>query len=198
SSRGYSTKTSELNKVYADVIQILAQSQMTVTPTISLFTPTEEFAGPDAQKDARWQAQPVWVRTPGGGFAMPPPPAQLLTNVRESILRLHKAGVRIVTGTDSPLTLIGLSTHNELEQAVRAGLTPFEALQTATTLPAELLDERADLGSIEVGKLADLVIVEGDPLADIHNARNVKQVIVNGEVFGPKVLPLGPAAGHAP
>lgn len=192
SSRGYSTKTSELNKVYDDVIQILAQSQMTVTPTISLFTPTEEFAGPDSQNDARWQAQPLWVRTPGGGFAMPPPPAQLLTNVRESILRLHRAGVRIVTGTDSPLTLIGLSTHNELEQAVKAGLTPFEALQTATTVPAELLDERADLGSIEVGKLADLVVVDGDPLVDIHNARNVKQVIVNGVVFGPKVLPLSP------
>ena len=192
-SRGYSTKTSELNKVYDDVIQILAQSRMTVTPTISLFTPTEEFAGPEARNDARWQAQPVWVRTPGGAFAIPPPPAQLLTNIRASIVRLHRAGVRVVTGTDSPLTLIGLSTHNELEQVVKAGLTPFEALQTATTVPAELLGEQADLGSIEVGKLADLVIVEGDPLVDIHNTRNVKQVLVNGEVYGPKVLPLGPA-----
>ncbi|HVW67936.1 MAG TPA: amidohydrolase family protein [Steroidobacteraceae bacterium] len=195
SSRGYSTKTSELNKVYDDVVQILSQSHMTITPTISLFTPIEEFAGPAARNDARWLAQPAWVRAPGGGFAMPPPPQQLLTNIRAAILKLHRAGVRIVTGTDSPLTLIGLSTHNELEQAVRAGLTPFEALQTATIVPAELLGERADLGSIEAGKLADLVVVEGDPLADIHNARNVRQVIVNGQVYGPESLPLGPGDG---
>jgi Tol biopolymer transport system component/imidazolonepropionase-like amidohydrolase len=197
SSRGYSTKTSELNKVYDDVIQILSKSGMTITPTLSLFTSTEEFAGAAAKADPRWQAQPAWVRAPGGGFVMPPTPEPLLQNVRDAILKLHRAGARIVTGTDSPLTLIGLSTHNELEQEVRAGLTPFEALQTATVVPAELLDESADLGSVTTGKLADLVIVEGDPLLDIHNARNVRQVIVNGEVFGPETLPLG-SVGAAP
>ncbi|MEO8723335.1 MAG: amidohydrolase family protein [Sphingobium sp.] len=53
-----------------------------------------------------------------------------------------------------------------------------------------MLGERTDIGSIEVGKLADMVIVDGNPLADICNARNVRQVIVNGQIYGPKELPL--------
>ena len=197
SGRGYSAMASALNRIYDDVVQILATSQMTVAPTISLFTPTEEFAGASARSDARWLAQPVWIREPSADLASPPVPPQLMDGLRANILKLHRAGVRIVAGTDAPLTLLGLSLHNELEQAVRAGLTPFEALRMATVVAAELLAERADLGSIEVGKLADMVVVEGNPLTDIRSARNVKQVIVNGRVYGPEALPLDDVSGRS-
>ena len=77
----------------------------------------------------------------------------------------------------------GISLHGELEDYVAAGLTPFQALQTATVNPARLLAADADLGTIQVGKLADLVVVDGDPLADIKAARRVRTVIKNGEVY---------------
>jgi imidazolonepropionase-like amidohydrolase len=73
-------------------------------------------------------------------------------------------------------------TSRELEWFAQSGLTPFEALQTATTRAAEALGEGANLGSIEAGKLADLVIVADDPLIDIKNPRKVRTVIKNGEV----------------
>src|SRR5262249_7423995 len=78
------------------------------------------------------------------------------------------------------------------------GLTPFEALQTATTIAAEALGAAGDLGSIEPGKLADLVFVEGNPLADIKNARKVRRVMKNGELYGMDVLLKGTSIGHGP
>jgi imidazolonepropionase-like amidohydrolase len=86
--------------------------------------------------------------------------------------------------------------YGELEEYVAAGLTPFEALQTATTNTARLLNADGDIGTIQVGKLADLVIVEGDPLADIKAARRVRTVIKNGEVYdlSDLVRPVPPAA----
>jgi imidazolonepropionase-like amidohydrolase len=96
---------------------------------------------------------------------------------------LHAAGARIIAGVDSPLVPYGLSLHGELEEYVLAGLSPFEALKTATVNPARLLNAAADLGTIEVGKLADLVVVDGDPLTDIKAARRVRTVIKNGEVY---------------
>jgi imidazolonepropionase-like amidohydrolase len=100
-----------------------------------------------------------------------------------TIKKLHDAGARIIAGTDSPLVAYGISLHGELEDYVTAGLTPFQALQTATVNPARLLAVDADLGTLAVGKLADLVIVEGDPLTDIKSARRVRTVIKNGEVY---------------
>jgi imidazolonepropionase-like amidohydrolase len=100
-----------------------------------------------------------------------------------TIKKLHDAGARLIAGTDSPLVPYGISLHGELEDYVAAGLTPFQALQTATVNPARLLAADADLGTLEVGKLADLVVVDGDPLADIKTARRVRTVIKNGEVF---------------
>ena len=188
--RGYSTKLSAIHNVYDDVVQILSKSQMTLTPTMVLVAPPEELATAADRADPRWSAQPAWVQAVNSGPARPPLPVQLSENVKKSILKLHRAGVRLLAGTDAPLTPVGLTTHKELEQAVQAGLTPFEALQMATTAPAELLGESTDLGSIEVGKLADMAIVDGNPLADIRNTRNVRQVIVNGRIYGPKELPL--------
>jgi len=189
SGRGYSSKVSALHNTYDDTVQILAKSGMTITPTMALLAPMSEVATSADRSDPRWAAQPAWVRD-AEPAARPPLPTQLRENVLKGVLKLHRAGVRLLAGTDAPLTPVGITTHVELELAVRAGLTPFEALQMATTIPAELLNERADIGSIEVGKLADMVVVDGNPLTDIRNARNVKQVILNGRVYGSEQLPL--------
>ncbi len=94
------------------------------------------------------------------------------------VMDAMKAGARIVAGTDTPNAL---NLHGEMMSYVIAGMTPYEALKAATVNSAEAL--RLDAGTIEPGKLADLVIVEGNPLEDIANAHKVKRVIANGRLF---------------
>jgi imidazolonepropionase-like amidohydrolase len=77
--------------------------------------------------------------------------------------------------------------HGELDMFVRLGLTPVEVLRTATCYAAEALGSGADLGMIEVGEVADIVILDADPLADIRNTREVKVVVKNGRLFGMKM-----------
>ena len=96
---------------------------------------------------------------------------------------IHDAGGRIIAGTDSPILSYAVSLHAELHHFVNAGLTPFETLQTATIHAAEAIGVEDDLGSIEAGKLADIVIVDGNPLDDIHDAMKVRTVIKNGSVY---------------
>jgi imidazolonepropionase-like amidohydrolase len=93
------------------------------------------------------------------------------------------AGGTILAGTDSPLVPYGLSLHVELQTFVDAGLTPFQALQTATTNAARALGVGDQLGTIEPGKLADLTFLGGDPLADIRNTRNVRRVMRSGRLY---------------
>ena len=83
----------------------------------------------------------------------------------------------------TPILPYAASLHAELHHFVNAGLSPFEALQSATVHAAEALGVADDLGSIETGKLADLVVVEGNPLQNIHDARAVRVVIANGKVY---------------
>src|SRR6202162_5819908 len=89
-----------------------------------------------------------------------------------------KAGGLIVAGTDTPN---GFNLHGELESYIVAGMNPYQALRTATVNSAKALG--LDAGSIEAGKLADLVIVEGNPLENVANAHHVKRVIANGRLF---------------
>ncbi len=93
-------------------------------------------------------------------------------------MAIGRSGARIVAGTDTPNPA---SLHAELMAYVAAGMTPYEALRTATVTPAAALG--IDAGSIEPGKLADMIMVEGNPLEDIANARRVRRVIANGRVI---------------
>ncbi len=92
---------------------------------------------------------------------------------------MQRAGVGLLTGTD--VAPIGFSLHDELALLVRAGLTPMQALQTATRNPAIYLGQRVSLGTVEAGKLADLVLLDADPLADIGNTRKIGAVVVRGQ-----------------
>ena len=92
----------------------------------------------------------------------------------------------------------GLSLHMELEQYVAGGLTPLEALRTATTANAAALGAAGDLGAIAPGKLADLVMVDGNPLADIRALRRVTRVMKDGTVHTQASLRERPAGGNAP
>jgi hypothetical protein len=99
------------------------------------------------------------------------------------ILRiLHKQKVKILAGTDAPNPYVfsGFSLHEELEFFVRAGMSPFEALQTATINAAEFTGKTTDLGVIEKGKIADLVLLDANPLESIPNTRRISAVFLDG------------------
>jgi len=104
----------------------------------------------------------------------------------EVVALLHKAGVPFLAGTDTPPGVYifpGFSLHEELQRFVAAGFTPLEALQTATLNPAIFFQMEDRLGTIEKGKLADLVFLEANPLEDIRNTQKIGAVIVNGRYF---------------
>lgn len=99
---------------------------------------------------------------------------------------LHKAGVTIVAGTDQAVP--GHSLHRELELYVEAGFTPLEAIQAATLVPARVMKKDKELGTIEAGKRADFILVNGDPLADIRALRKVRVVVTGGRAYDPAKL----------
>jgi imidazolonepropionase-like amidohydrolase len=94
---------------------------------------------------------------------------------------LHDAGVPIVAGTDEGIP--GHSVHREIELYVEAGLTPMEALQAATIVSARAMKMDAELGTIERGKRADMVVLNANPLDAIRNIRSVRWTISGGRVY---------------
>lgn len=99
---------------------------------------------------------------------------------------MHRAGVPFLAGTDTApgiYVVPGFSLHQELENFVEAGFTPMEALETATSNPARFLAVESSLGSVEAGKIADLVLLDSNPLDDIRNTRKIQAVFARGRYF---------------
>jgi hypothetical protein len=109
---------------------------------------------------------------------------------RANIPLLRRAGVSLMAGTDAGDDGhgAGVSLHDDLEQLVATGLTPIEALRTATMNPARFLRASDSLGTVEKGNLADLVLLDADPLANIRNTRKIRAVIANGRLYDRKAL----------
>jgi imidazolonepropionase-like amidohydrolase len=105
---------------------------------------------------------------------------------------MRRAGVVVLPGTDAPLrnSPPGFGLHQELAFLARAGLTPFEVLRAATLEPVRYLGLEDSLGSIEAGKIADLVLLTADPLSDVKNLSSVDLVLANGRVMASKDLGL--------
>ena len=104
----------------------------------------------------------------------------------EVVKSMHDAGVLFLAGTDTPPGVYifpGFSLHEELQRFVAAGFTPLEALQTATLNPAKFLGRENELGTIEKGKLADLVLLDANPLDDVRNTQKIAAVVANGRYF---------------
>ena len=104
----------------------------------------------------------------------------------ELVRAMSNAGVKFLAGTDlgNPYIFPGFSLHDELALLVSAGLTPLEALQTATINPAEFLGLLDSHGTVEIGKTADLVLLEANPVEEINNVRKIAAVFVRGQYLG--------------
>jgi imidazolonepropionase-like amidohydrolase len=146
---------------------------------------------PDAKyAPASWREKtwPTFAKGILKGLATDPPPVRerFVEHELSIVQRLQRAGIPFLAGTDTPAgvgVMPGFSLHEELERLVDAGLTPIEALQTATLNPARFLGKLDELGTVEKGKVADLVLLDANPLEDISNTRRISAVVSNGRYF---------------
>ena len=180
-------------------IEFLKAHGTVLDPTIAVF-----------EMDEATTDRPVDSIEPGADYVAPElvqiltdvePPSETSKLQEELIVKylsilgaLHRAGIPIMAGTDQ--TIPGHSLHRELELYVTAGFTPMEAIQAATQVPAKALGLDQDSGTLEAGKRADLIVINGDPLADIGNTRNVELVVANGRLYDP--APLWRSVGFKP
>jgi hypothetical protein len=109
---------------------------------------------------------------------------------KKMVYELWKAGVPLMAGSDSPefFLVAGFSMHDELEAFVKAGLTPYAALQTATVNTATYMNELKQKGTVEKGKVADLLLLSKNPLQDIRNTRSIETVFKSGKKYDAKKL----------
>lgn len=171
-------------------LSFFAEHKTVVDPTLALY---ELFTH---TKDEIAQSEPGLARVapqlaePLGAIGVDPADAERghrEFNAYMSVLKaLHQAGVPIVAGTDQAIP--GHSLHREMELYVEAGFTPMEAIQSATIVPARVMKKERDLGTIEAGRIADMIVVDGNPLADIHELRKVSTVVFGGRVYDTAAL----------
>jgi len=142
-------------------------------------------------RDLAYAAKSWIARWPMGrasilkGLASDPRPVreEFVAHELDIVRKLHAANVPFLAGTDTPAgvdVLPGISLHLELEQFVAAGFTALEALQTATLNPALFYDRLGDYGSVQAGRVADLVMLNANPLSDIRNTRTIAGVVADG------------------
>ena len=112
-----------------------------------------------------------------------PPPPTFFETAGRNLKKLHDAGVRIGFGTDTgpPGRIQGFFEHWEMELMVQAGLTPMQVIQTASKNAAEYLGVSKDFGTLEKGKVADLIVLDKNPLDDIRNTRTIHAVYLGGQ-----------------
>ena len=191
SRRGYSPKLTATLSSYGDVSTLIAKSGMSFTPTIGIYVSYNFLLAqnPLVLEDVRLKkfASPFELQNAKGGIN------QVKTNktawekryrnAAKMIKDIQDKGGLISARTDGPILPYGFGLHLELEAYQDAGLSTFEVLKTVTINNAKVLGTAEDMGTLEVGKLADLIIVKDNPLADIKNIRAIEWTIADGRIY---------------
>jgi imidazolonepropionase-like amidohydrolase len=164
------------------------------TPTLTLLRAQIDDPLPENDPRLKYLSKEVRAKWDAGYYRnFPPEPraamAKLTKAQFDESMRLvglmYRAGVPILAGTDAmnPQCFPGFGIHDELALLADAGLSPLAALQAATRNAAQFMGQLDRRGTIEVGKIADLVLLDADPLADIHNTRSIRAVVLNGKLY---------------
>ena len=186
---GYAYSRTLTGASYSDVQKLMAESGMWTTST--LLNPTLIVDSPTMADDPRYGVAPPWeqarliaardaaLKSSDGAKA-----STIERTMREEATVkgvLERKGL-FIGGTDSPLDLPSTSLHLNLRSQVKYGLAPWQALETVTSTAAKAAKVEKDLGTLEAGKLADLILVDGDPLANIDDVTKVQCVMKNGKL----------------
>ena len=175
-------------RVYSDVVQLWSGTKVGYTPTFNV-----AYGGLDGEhywyaKTSVWADERLQAFVPRRNLDARARRPQTAPDgewnhitVAEEAAKLHRAGVGVQVGAHGQRE--GLGAHWEIWSMVLGGMTPHEALRCATLGGAKYLGYDADLGSLEPGKLADLVVMDKDPLADIRNTESVSRVMQNGRLY---------------
>jgi len=187
SRTGFAYSRSSTGVTYGDVEKMLSGSGMVTISTT--FNQSLYADDPSLATNSRFAIYPPWERDRLSKAVN----TALHEDQKSSLVRLQREestvahdlenGGMIIAGTDSPLDIPATSLHLNLRGQVKFGIAPWQALETATSLAAKAWHLSADLGTLEKGKLADLIIVSGDPLKNIQDAANVQYVMKNGKLM---------------
>jgi imidazolonepropionase-like amidohydrolase len=172
-------------------LNFIKEHEVVIDPTLGVFEMIFR-----STKDSITKMEPAFYSLPDPlqvlfvNMGMEPAMAEkyrpIFKDLEKLVKVLHDNGVPIVAGTD--MGFPGYSVDRELELYVEAGLTPLEAIRTATLVPALVMKQASARGSLMAGRSADIIIVNGDPLHHIRDIRNVQVVIKDGQVYDPVVL----------
>ena len=186
--------------VDADFLSLMKNNSAVYVPTLALFEDVADVAAFARRQAVNWDRakfQPPAIYAPFTDAAGARQIESLLNNsaftkerlevARANVKRVFDAGVPVVLGTDTGFfgVFLGVATQIELELLVEAGLTPAEALRAATINAARMIGRERDLGTVEAGKCADLVILDANPLDDIRNVTRIHKVIKGGVQYEP-------------
>ncbi|MFS8099713.1 amidohydrolase family protein [Lentzea alba] len=183
---GYSHTITRQGRAYQDVVALFTSSGMSMTPTLfqsrALYDKDKSLATDERTRVLYppWEYERNLADANNQGTPAGTSSRALLQGWVEFALKVHRGGGFVICGTDAPLDSPATATHMNLRALVEYGFTPREALITATRNPAKWLG--LPLGTIKPGAPADIAFVEGNPLADIKTAANVKLVAVGGQV----------------
>ena len=172
-----------------NVIQSLKRNHTVIVPTLSLAWTIAGSARKDpvvTEADRLRYIPPEYVKQWRGQTAnlAAGSAVQSLDRQLGLVRKLHDERVVMMAGTDviKPFFVTGFALHDELRLLVQAGLTPLEAIQAASREPARFMGQK-DVGTIETGMLADVVLLNADPLKDVANTRQIAAVVANGRLF---------------
>lgn len=195
---GLSEATSDNGKAEA-LIAVFKKNRTWLCPTIIMRSNYASLDDKNLANDPRLKyVKPSWknrwlkmtkdaVNTPSSEWSKR---KELIRKEKELVGKMQKGGVGLLAGTDdaNPYSFPGFSLHDELAMLVEAGLTPMQALQAATLHPAKFFNKLESLGTVEKEKIADLVLLDANPLENIRNTQRISAVIVNGRYFPKEAL----------
>ena len=177
-----------VSAIYDDVVQMFGQTNVAYTPTLSVTYGGVRGEGYFYQESNVWEhpilskhVPPAMIRAQSARRQMAPEEDYADADAGTGAKKLLEAGVPVSIGGHGQRE--GLASHWEMWSFARGGMSPIQALSTATTEPARHLGFDKDLGSLEVGKLADLVVLSENPLEDIRNTDKVELVMQGGRMY---------------